>query len=161
MKIWNKRNKILIFVITAIIFASLNIDFAKGANISISRSFGGKIISSKAMKIKALESSGFVCTMPGTSVSILPIGSPPGTPTDFIIPYVVIPKTGNKPEAGKYILGTYFGKMTAVCVLQTSETPIINTVILDSINYYGTSGGTSQIGKGTSAKAMPPSPVKP
>lgn len=97
----------------------------------------------KATEIIALESMGFICTLPGTSISIYPIGSPVATPLSYIIPFGVTPATSAIPMPGAFIMGKYGGKLTAVCKrLVSFMPPIILTrpVLLDSILYYGTSG---------------------
>lgn len=100
--------------------------------------FGGKIINMKAVEIQALESAGFNCVVPGQTITILPIGSPSGTPTEYFIPFSTVSKTRNSIHTGQTILGKYIGKTIITCILP--KPPLTHTVSLDTITIYGTSG---------------------
>ena len=71
--------------------------------------FGGQIVTPKAVEIMAWEAAGFICSVPGTSLSIAPIGSPPGTPSSYFIPTHVTSETGITPMPGQLIIGKHFG----------------------------------------------------
>ena len=100
--------------------------------------FGGRIIYPKAIEIEELEATGFVCFVPGSTISILPIGSPAGTPVSYFIPSFVTSATRTIPTASQLILGNYLGKITLPCVLP-GDPPAATTVSLDTIIYFGTS----------------------
>ena len=102
--------------------------------------FGGRIIDTKATEIRALESAGYNCFTLGSSISIMLIGSPAGTPTSYFIPYYVIPKTRTQPASGRLILGKYGGTATINCTL-ASDPPQTTTVALSTITLFATSGG--------------------
>src|SRR3989344_8444416 len=53
--------------------------------------FGGRIINMKATEIASLEAADYTCAVFGSSISIVPIGSPAGTPTSYFIPSYVVP----------------------------------------------------------------------
>lgn len=102
--------------------------------------FGGRIINTKALEIETLEASGFICFVPGSTISIIPIGSPPGTPINYFIPSFVTSKTGYGASTGALILGKYGGIMTISCTLP-AEPPITTVVSLNIINLFGASAG--------------------
>ena len=83
---------------------------------------------------------GFGCIMTGTSISIIPIGSPSGTPVSYFIPALVTPRTGGATETGDLILGNYGGQTIIKCIhfLGAEVTVPLNTITL-----FGTSGGSS------------------
>lgn len=98
--------------------------------------FGGKIISTKAKEIILLESTGYACTVLGTSISVSPIGSPAGTPTEYLIPFYVTPKTRTTPKANQLILGKYSGQTIITC--KHPKLPD-ESVSLTNITLFGTS----------------------
>ncbi len=100
--------------------------------------FGGKITNTIAAPIMELELKGYACPMFGTSISITPIGSPTGTPTDYFIPSYVTPKTRTIPTINQLILGRYNGNQEIItCV--NSFSGQIETVSLETIDLFGTS----------------------
>lgn len=108
------------------------------ASQSFERPFGGIIFSSdKALEILALESVGFVCPMIGVSLSIIPIGSPAGTPVSyFISPFALARASGGSIKTGEFILGDYGGYTTVQCVHFIGA---VIPVVLSNITVFGTS----------------------
>jgi len=102
----------------------------------ITKPFGGKIINDKAIEIQALESANFQCVVPGSSITIYPIGS---SPVSYIIPYGVVSKTGTTPSSGQWILGLYSLTKTSVTCIFQGVPPVTTTISLDTISLYGTS----------------------
>ncbi|MFA5936831.1 MAG: hypothetical protein WC822_03060 [Candidatus Paceibacterota bacterium] len=142
-KITNKNKSIsnrtrkgifLILLIIFLVFVSANV---VDASFSFGKFFGGKIISTKATEIQILEGSGYTCPMYGTSISIVPIGSPAGTPTSYYIPSYVTPMTRTTPMTGQQILGVYGGQTMISCFI--TYPPDIRVVSLTSIILFGTS----------------------
>ncbi|KKP72779.1 MAG: hypothetical protein UR70_C0004G0022 [Candidatus Nomurabacteria bacterium GW2011_GWB1_35_20] len=91
-----------------------------------------------ALEIAEMEAAGYICPLFGTSISIVPIGSPPGTPTSYFIPSYITPRTRTTPAIRQLILGRYSGQTMITCTLP-SDPPITTTVSLDTINLFGTS----------------------
>ncbi len=100
--------------------------------------FGGKIVNMKSIQIAALEMAGFQCMVLGRTITILPIGSPVGTPTEYFIPFSTISKTRYPINYSQLILGKYVGKSTITCILKTYPFTV-TPVMLDIITIYGTS----------------------
>jgi len=98
--------------------------------------FGGKILSTKAIEIETLEGAGYLCYVPGTSISISTIGSPPGTPMNYFIPYSTISKTGNALRTGQLILGRYGGIELITCFHESGPSKMVS---LERIDLFGTS----------------------
>lgn len=133
-----RAGRIFVVLIIFLVFASARIIFAYSSPVSFGNFFGGRIIITKATKIATLESTGYVCFIPGTTISIFPMGSPVGTPTDYLIPSYVTPRTRTTPRTGQLILGKYSGQMTVSCTLP-GDPPITTTVSLNTITLFGTS----------------------
>lgn len=117
-------------LILLFIFVTIKISYA----FSLNQSFGGRIIMTKALEIQTLESSGFTCTVPGTTIQVKPIKGP----SSYIIPYGVKSKTNTTPSVGQQVIGKYAGKTSVICILE-GDPPITITVTLDTINLFGTS----------------------
>lgn len=98
--------------------------------------FGGRIASDRALEVGELEDFGYICDVPGYSVEIMPIGSPLGTPTSYLIPYTARSMTGTVPSYGKLIMGRYTSKTEVVC--QHPESEDVQTVSLYTVDLYGT-----------------------
>lgn len=130
-----KKGIIFILLIVFLLFVSARMVFAASY---FGNLFGGRIIYTKAVEIEAWESAGYTCPMFGTSISIMPIGSPFSTPTSFFIPSFVTPKTRTTPAPHQLIIGKYSGQMTIICILP-SNPPDVQTVSLDTIILFGTS----------------------
>ncbi|MFH1608915.1 MAG: hypothetical protein ABH951_02795, partial [Patescibacteria group bacterium] len=96
--------------------------------------FGGKIINTKALEIKTLESSNYHCNVSGETLEVNPIKGP----SSFAISSGTQNKTGYKIRSGQWIIGKYSGKTTITCIFQ-GEPPSTQTVTLDTITLYGTS----------------------
>ncbi len=128
-----KKGIIFILLIVFLVFASAKVVFAVS---SFGKSFGGRIIYPKALQITVLESVGYICPMYGTSISIMPIGSPLVTPIEYFIPFYVTSKTRTTPATHQLILGRYSGQEVITCTHLLGD---IQTVSLDMINLFGTS----------------------
>lgn len=138
-----KKGIILFLLIVFLVFVSTssvsaNVFGFTNAMSKTVRQFGGKIIVPKALEIQELEASGFVCTVYGTTVEIMPIGSPVGTPSSYFIPSYITSKTRTTPRVGQSIMGKYAWKTPIVCIYP-SNPPIIKVVWLDTIILFGTS----------------------
>ncbi len=130
-----KKGTIFILLIIFLVFVGTRIVFAAS---SIGGFFGGKIISDKAMEIEIKEWAGYKCTVLGKSITIIPLGSPTGTPTSYFIPWAVVSKTRTTPTTGKSILGKYTGRTIINCV-RPGNPPTYATVSLNTITLFGTS----------------------
>jgi hypothetical protein len=148
-KITNKNKSIsngtrkgifLILLIIFLVFISVNIVHA---SLSLRKFFGGKITSPKATEIKEAEAAGYKCPMSGTSISIIPKGSPSGTPTSFFIPSSVTPVTRTTPTTDQQILGIYSESIENImCKRPSPEDPEIEeklTIGLKIMTLFGTS----------------------
>ena len=137
-----RKSIIFILLIAFLVFISVKMVFAYSF---LGGVFGGRIIYTKALEIEEMEAAGYICPMFGTSISIIPIGSPPGTPTSYFIPSYITSKTRTIPAVGQLILGRYSGQTTITCTLtfpsesDPSIATTILTVSLDTINLFGTS----------------------
>ena len=149
-----KKGAIFISVAIFLFFFSTSIVLASYT--PIGGFFGGKIISNKAMEVEFKEWAGFECIVLGSSITIYPIGSPPGTPTSYFIPWGVTSAFPTMP--GQFILGIYSGKSTITCILK-SNPPIIETILLDTITLYGNSSGVKNEKSNKAAKAVPARPA--
>ncbi len=119
-------------VFTLLFFAS-----ALRASASFGGFFGGKITNGEAFEIQFKEWSGYLCFVPGFSISILPFGTY-DAPTSYFIPASVSSKSATIPEAGQYILGLYSGQTAIGCFLKVTPYTA-TTVYLPTITMYGTS----------------------
>ena len=127
------------FLLTGIFFGFFETTNANTLNnAGYFRDLGGRITNTVANEILSFQMSGYICTVPGQSISIIPIGSPLATPLSFIIPFGVSSATGNPIRVGQYILAKYGGMATAYCVLP-SVYPIPVTIPLPTIIYFGNS----------------------
>lgn len=132
-----RKNIVLILLIIFGIFIGTKTVFAVNSYGGV---FGGRIMSTKALEIEEYESMGYVCPMYGYSFSIIPIGSPVNTPTNFFVPYYVIPKSGNSVALNKLTMGKYNGITTVACILMTGTGIDVKPVRLYTINLFGLSG---------------------
>lgn len=98
--------------------------------------FGGRIISTTAIEIQLLEWTGHTCYVPGSTISITPIGSPVGTPTSYLIPFGIYSKTGYSPRSGQLIIGKYSVKTVISCFHPSGSATM---VWLDTIPLFGNS----------------------
>jgi len=136
-----KKSIIFILLIAFLVFVSAKMVFAYSFFGGV---FGGRIISMPALEIAEMEATGYICTVPGITISIFPIGSPPGTPTSYFIPSYITSKTRTTPAIGQLILGRYSGQTMVTCTLTLwlpshRRSTTITTVSLDTINLFGTS----------------------
>ncbi len=99
-------------------------------------SFGGRILHNKAIEIQTLESTNYKCIVPGTSITILPVGK---SPTSFLIPAMIKSATNTKPASGQKILGLYSQTQTTITCIFQGKPPTTTTVQLTPITYFGTS----------------------
>ncbi|MCM2338930.1 MAG: hypothetical protein NDI62_00530 [Burkholderiales bacterium] len=130
-----KKGIILFLLIIFLVFASTSTAFAYS---SFGRMFAGKITNTKATEIAQWEAAGYICPMFGTSISIIPIGSPHGTPVNYFIPSYISSATRTNPSLSKLIIGRYSGQTMITCTLY-SDPPQTQTVSLNTINLFGTS----------------------
>jgi hypothetical protein len=130
-----KNNFIKFILLFILILFSIKVASAFGSYSMYGGVFGGKITSTKAVEIEALESVGYICDLNGTSLSLRPMRGP----SSVIIPFHVRPKTRTVPGVGKSILGRYAGKTTVTCRMPCGATECVDMVILDTVTYFGTS----------------------
>jgi hypothetical protein len=98
--------------------------------------FGGRIVYIKALEIQVLEAAGFVCTVPGKTIQILPVRA--AYPKSYLIPAGIKSKTNTTPMIGQKIKGFYSPiKVPITCV--NSQSGITKIVNLSSITLWGTS----------------------
>jgi len=129
-----KKGIIFILLIVFLVFFSTGIVSAYS---SFGNVFGGRIINTKAVEIAGLEAVGYICPMFGTSISIIPMGSPISTPSSYFIPSYVVSKTRTTPTIGQLILGKYSGRTMISCMFPYPPSTI--AVSLDTITLFGTS----------------------
>ena len=127
----------IIFILLIIFLVSVGTSSVSAIS-PFGRILGGRIIALKALEIAELEATGWICTVPGVSIEILPIGSPSRTPTSYFIPPYTTSKTGTIPRAGQLIMGKYFGRTPITCIYP-SKPPLIRVVFLNTITLFGTS----------------------
>lgn len=115
------------------IFFICTSNVAYSANISIAKVFGGKIISApKSIEIQTLESSGFICTVVGSTFDIKPVGNSPEGP--YLTPISI----GNSsPVVGRWILGKY--NIIKTPITCTNPTGVVATVSAYQVTLFGTS----------------------
>lgn len=99
--------------------------------------FGGRIFASRAIEIQTVEAAGYVCIVPGTTVSIYPIGSTNSVGVSYFIPAGVLPRGGGNPIEGAYILGLSSEPTSIECVH-----PLIGPIYIPirTVTLYGVSG---------------------
>jgi len=132
-----KKGIIFILLTVFLVFASFRIVFA--SSFSLGGYFGGRILHTKAQEIINWEAMGYVCSVPGTTIAVLPVGSVNGIPTSYFIPSYITSKTRTTPMAGQYILGKYSGTITISCTYPSSPPITITVTPLSIITLFGTS----------------------
>jgi len=121
-------------IIILVVLISVKITHAA---FSVDKVFGGKITQNKASEIQDLESSGFTCMVPGTSITIKPVGSYPAT---YVITWATKSKTNTTPTSGQWILGLYNPMKTIItCTKPCPPTICTTTTSLNTISLFGTS----------------------
>ena len=121
------------FAVVFLVFLNTKTVFAYS---SFGKVFAGKIIHTKDIEIQTLEFAGYICPVFGSSISIIPMGSPLGTPTSYFIPFGTYSKTGYSVRTGQLIMGKYSWKTPIACVHPAGS---VQTVWLDTISLFGTS----------------------
>ena len=144
-KIISKNNKIsngtrrsiifsllVIFLLLAskTVYASLGFSFG-------SRQFGGRVAYTEATEITIQKAIGSQCDVLGSTISILPIGSPALTPRSYYIPFSTLSKTKNSLRMGQLIMGKYSPYKTPIVC--TSPTGAVTTIQLDTVTLFGNS----------------------
>ena len=126
-----------IFLGFLIVFSLLVAAKTVSAIVNFLPQFGGRVINTTALEIQALEWAGFQCAVPGSTISIAPLGSPLGTPISYLIPFGIYSKTGYSPMIGQLIIGKYnWWKTTITC---THPAGAVQTVWLDTVGVFGNS----------------------
>ena len=123
----------LVFVFVLIVSTQIsyaNKDGKGGVIFNFNKVFAGKIIANEASRITQLQSTGYECTVPGTTVEI--------KPQSFSMPksYFLAKNKEGKLPVGKNIMGSYLGKTEITCILK-AEPPLVEVVTLDTIKKYG------------------------
>ncbi len=103
---------------------------------ALGKSFGGKIIRDKSTKVEALEKAGYVCVVPGKTMTIKWKN---GTTKEFSIPAGIRNVPGYSIKANQQVLGLYTQARTPITCTLYSIPPVVEIVNLDTITYYGTS----------------------
>jgi hypothetical protein len=101
------------------------------------KSFGGKILNTKATEIQSLESSNYKCAVPGTTITIKAVTK--WAPTTYLIPSGVTSKNKTTPRAGQQIKGLYSQSKTSITCTFRGTPPSSTTVQLTPITMFGTS----------------------
>ncbi len=97
--------------------------------------FGGRIVSTKAVRVQTLESAGYTCPESESTIEIFPIKGP----TAYYAPYSAN-RTRTTLALGQKILGKYAGQMTIVCTkVNPDGTTSVENVLLDIASMFGTS----------------------
>jgi hypothetical protein len=126
-----------VIIIVLVILVSIKITYAA---FNISKGFGGKITQTKATEIQNAESAGYTCKVPGTSITIKPVGN---YPTTYVIPSSVKSKTNTTTRSNQWILGLYSQTKTTITCTKPCPPPpgneCIKTVSLNTISLFGTS----------------------
>ncbi|KKQ88029.1 MAG: hypothetical protein UT09_C0005G0011 [Parcubacteria group bacterium GW2011_GWF2_38_8] len=163
-----RKGIILVLLIVFLAFAGAKIVKSDAVPATAARApsvsagfFGGRIINTKALEIEALEGVNFECIVVGSTISIIPIGSPAGTPASYFIPTFITSKTRTTPSVGQLILGKYSTKTPITCIFKGIP-PVTVVVNLDTITLFGTSSGGASAAKGRDrASAVPGGPASP
>ena len=129
------KRKIFINIGLVVLVFFISFEIVYATSISLGKIFGGRIINTTATEIQTLQSSGWECIVPGTSITIRPIKSP----ATYIIPAGVISKTKTTPRSGQWILGKYSGKTTVTCTRACPPAICTTTATLNTITLFGTS----------------------
>ncbi len=103
---------------------------------ALGKSFGGKIIRDKSTKVEALEKAGYVCVVPGKTITIKWKN---GSIKEFFIPAGVRNVPGYALAVNQGILGLHVQARTPITCTLYSIPPVVEIVNLDTITYYGTS----------------------
>jgi len=132
-----KKGIIFVLLITFAVFIGAKTVSA----FSFGNFFGGRIIDIKALEIRTLENVGYTCdTTGGSSIEIIPIGSPSYAPSSYFIPSYIYSKTGYPIMTGQLIIGRYsYSYMTPITCIYPSDPPFIQVVFLNTIDLFGTS----------------------
>jgi len=136
-KISNGTKKGILLFLLIVFFVFAGIKIVSAFSSPLGGLFGGRILTTKALEILTLESTGFICLMAGTSVQILPI-SPRDAPSSYFIPFLVTSKTRTTPMTGQLIIGKYTLPTLITCTLP-GEPPVVKIVYLNTITLFGTS----------------------
>ncbi len=102
----------------------------------LGKPFGGRILNTTAFQIQMLENMNYGCTVPGSSLWINPLKN---SPSDYLLPSGVSPKTDNGVRSGQWILGLYNKTKTTITCIFQGEPPETQTVDLNPIKLFGTS----------------------
>lgn len=120
------------------------------AAVSIGKAFGGMITSSTAVPILARQAMGYMCIVPGISMTIVPVTI---TPTDYFIPFPIAARAGAAMAMpGAWTLGTYTIPTPIACV--RAFPPSVDIVPLPTVIIFGTSASA------TAANSSEESPAK-
>jgi hypothetical protein len=129
------KNIFIISLLTLSIFILIGFNKTSASNYFL-KGFGGKIVDNKATEIKSVESSNYKCEVPGTTITIKPVGT---YPMSYFIPSGVSSKTGTTPRSGQWILGLYSSTVTPITCIFQGTPPSTTIVTLPTISLYGTS----------------------
>lgn len=105
---------------------------------SLQRQFSGVVLKMKATEIETLENSGFVCPVPGQTLTIRQKGKSGYQPTSYVVFAHTKSKTLTPLAVQQKIIGKYGTKYPIVCVLEAVP-PVVQVVMLDMITLYGNS----------------------
>jgi hypothetical protein len=130
-----KHALLRISVLLSVLALLVTFDMVSAA--SASKTFGGKIINTKATEIQSMENSNYKCAVPGTTITIK--SNLNSSPTTYLIPSSVKSKTRSYPKAGQQILGLYSQSKTTITCKYQGYPPSQSTVQLTPITMYGTS----------------------
>ena len=124
-----------IFIILPIVlFAS--VFFADTAS-AFGTVFGGMIVSEEAIPIMTRQAEGYVCFVPGMSMSISPVPILAGIPTDYFIPFSAMVRANTTLRYGAWTLGSYGSSVSISCINFAAGTT--TTVSLPTVIIFGTS----------------------
>ncbi len=130
-------------IILVILFSTKLVLAFAGMSSSFGNPFGGTVTNTKATEIQNLEDENYSCIVAGSTIEINPIvGS---YPKSYYIPAGVSDKGDGSASSGDWILGLYGSQTPIICIYKGY--PIqIQTVNLDTIMLFGTSGGAGAAG---------------
>lgn len=122
---------IIISISLVFVFIHANTVVAKSL---LTQPLGGIILDTRAIPIRALESAGFVCPVPGRTITIKPVGA---EPIDYLIPTGVRSSTIYPLRLEQWILGNYSLAVTPITCTNT-ETGKTKEVMLHPLTLWGT-----------------------
>ena len=135
-----KKTLIVTLVVVFSFLVFVKISNAAAAARASAKPFGGTIIDEEGAEIKALESAGFTCVVPGDTFDIKPVFGPVG-------PYIAIvpAKGGGAAAPSKKVLGLYGSVKSTIASCTKINPPPVPPITKTVEGYKITLWGVSKI----------------